>query len=151
MGRYIQGTQKSYVLFSHDDEKKMVWCEKMKTDTSNQEQSHKLYGKESYEHSSRQFDVHLLEMMHYIARKEGIKRLSLFMRKSNPVGVKDSLNKNYCEPTQNSRTVQLIYDYVGNRWILPKVDDKGRSPALFHPLLNIKLLNTMLKTYIDRG
>ena len=102
----------------------------MKTDTSNQEQAHKIYGKEAYEHSSRQYEVHLLQMMNYIARKEGVRRLSRFMNK--PFHKREQVTKilNYCEPTQNSRSVQLIYDSINKKWKSPRDDDKGRSSSL---------------------
>ena len=73
------------------------------------------------------------------------------MRGDDLITNMDKFGKNYCQPTQNSRNVQLIYDYVGKKWKLPKDDEKGRSSALFHPLLNIKLLNTIFKSYISKG
>ena len=136
-------------MFCFHMRKKKEWfgCERMKMDTANQEQSHKLYGKEAYEHSSRRFEIHLFEMMTYIARKEGIKRLAKFMNGIKKIDAK--IVKNYCEPSQNSRSVQLINDSTNQKWKLPKEDEKGRASNLFHPLLNVKLLNTYLQPVIE--
>ena len=132
--------------------KEWFGCERIETDTSKQEQAHKLYGKEAYEHSSKQYDIHVYEMMNYIARKEGVKKLSRFMNEAKEESKKGPVeSQNYCEPTQNSRNVHLIYDSKRGMWKLPKEDDKRRNPALFHPLLNIKLVNRILKPQLDKG
>ena len=73
------------------------------------------------------------------------------MRGDDLITNMDKFEKKYCQPTQNCRTVQLIFDYVGKKWKIPRDDDKGRSSALFHPLLIVKLLNTVLQSYITKG
>ena len=153
LGRYIQGKEESHVLYAFPGGKKEWFgCERIKTDASKQEQAHKLYGKEAYLHSSKQYDIHVYEMMNYIARKEGVKKLSRFMNEAKQESAKEeSKQENYCEPSQNSRNVKLVYDTKKLYWKLPVEDDKGRNQALFHPLLNIKLVNKILKPQTEKG
>ena len=140
-------------MFSMHLRKKKEWfgCERIKTDTSKQEQAHKVYGKEAYEHSSKQYDIHTYEMMNYIARKEGVKRLSRFLNGDKIQSSGETKQQNYCQATQNCQNVDLIYSAFSKTWKLPVHEENSRSPALFHPLLNIKLINKILQKHIGEG
>jgi len=133
---------------------KIEWygCEKIKTDTTQSERSHKLYGKEAYEHSSKSANGHLEEMMEYIARKDEIKRVSDMLHlSSNEDTITSEPMGNTCSVSlAPHRSVQLMYDNVANKWKLPPDDSKGRSSNLFHPLLNMRLLHEILEKYIQK-